>query len=199
MPDDPYWIVTVAFAERARLTRIMCCQFLHTIELVSNSCTADTQQYNNNKCVCFLSLSRPSCSWFAGCSYSFSFSFQCICRFHFRFKLWRARAVHDVYFIPSSFTELVKSIQSASQPPIRLFITSIPNVWNRVSSNIWVISRMHIQSHNTLVCQIIVESYKDSQLLLPSFIFLIGFSISLIIFTSQKLFLEIRTCIRARK
>lgn len=80
---------------------------------------------------------------------------------------------------------------SASQPPIRLFITSIPNVWNRVSSNIWVISRMHIQSHNTLVCQIIVESYKDSQLLLPSFIFLIGFSISLIIFTSQKLFLEI--------
>lgn len=101
----------------------MCCQLLHTIELVSNSCSV---QCNNNKCACLLLLFRvfSVARSLSLALRSISFIVALI-RFLFTYyEREREResecARGDVYFIPSSFTELVKS----SQPPIQLYYIS---------------------------------------------------------------------------
>lgn len=77
----------------------MCCQLLHTIELVPNSCSV---QCNNNKCslVCF----------------------------HFAHFLFSALLIAPMYFIPSSFAKIMEATrQSASHSALLRLPNNIYN------------------------------------------------------------------------
>lgn len=187
MPDDPYWIVTVA-------ARIMCCQFLHTIELVSNSCVPYNKITITNVLIFFYFASAFRHSLFLVYILCCSLSFQSICRFCFRLS-YEARERRCVFYsiIIYGIGEKQPASQPASHSALLLLFRMYEMVHsNRVNSNIWTISQMHISFFEISLeqlCYIVVELYIDFQFLRLQF--LIGFSIPLIIFTSQKLFFEI--------
>lgn len=103
MPDDPYWIVTVA------VPRIICCQFLHTIELVSNSCAIQQMRL---------------CS-FSFCLYSFvHHSLTLFCCFPLQFNLFVVFV--SVLAIERAtmcilFHHHLRNWWKPSQPPIHLY------------------------------------------------------------------------------